>query len=179
MLNECAVRWRLGKAFQRLALFDALIQKYHGRALDLIDVYPTFLDVQKNCGDFRVLRKADATYYITTLKTFKRAIHRFLVGFTHEVKLQGPESAALADSGMQLAIHVLKDIIASPIWEYKQVRNSLLFDDMQEDSSLSALEDQISQEILESINERFKNINARLASQNGIRPIQKLILLVC
>lgn len=41
-----------------------------------------------------------------------------------------------------------------------------------------ALETQIHQDILESINERFKAINERLASQEGIRPIQKLILLV-
>jgi hypothetical protein len=164
-LNECALRWRLGKSFQRLALFDALIQKYHGRALDLTDLIPTFNLVQKS--EYENMRRADVTYYSTTLKTFKKAMHRGLVQFGQDVGQLGPGDASQADEGMQLLIRVLEDIVTCPVWAFKN-----------EETCVKKLEDQVQQEILESIHERFRSINERLARQDGIRPIQRLILLV-
>jgi hypothetical protein len=171
-LNECAVRWRLGKSFQRLALFDALIQKYHGRALELVDLIPTFNLVQKS--EYNNMRRADVTYYGTTLKTFKKAMHRGLVRFGQDVGQLGPGDASQADEGMQLLVRVLEEIVVCPVWAFKKVR---AYVNRQEDTSVKSLEDQVLQEILESIHERFRSINERLACQEGIRPIQRLILL--
>lgn len=189
VLTECALRWRLGKgfcdpnsAFQKIALLDALIQKFHARAIPLSDVEMTFLEVMKLC-DYKTMRKSDTIYFATTLKTLKKAIILYIEKFANDLKA-GINAASMADSTMQLAVKFLKTIVESPVWAFAITTlspnvppESPLYSFKNEVSNLRALDDEVVQKLLESIYNRFLAINNKLSSKEGINPIERLIAL--